>query len=91
MARLNATLDAHGAADDRLDADDVFCTMRHAKRHCGLRDRRGAPRCPKNAELYALLTDGADAAALGALHDAAVDARITAHAFLEGRRRGWWA
>lgn len=86
-ARLNETLAAHGV--DGGPVGGVFCTMRSAKRHCGLVDRRGAPRCPKNAELYALL-HGRDAAELGGLHDAAVDARVTAHAFLEGRRRGWW-
>lgn len=90
VARLNATLAAHGLAE-RLAPDDVFCTMRAAKRHCGLRDARGRARCPKNAELYALLHGGARAEALGgALHDAAADARVTAHAYLAGRRRGWW-
>ena len=92
--RLNETLRAHGM-EQRLEADDVFCTMRSAKRHCGLRDRRGAHRCPKNVELYDILVGtggGAEASsAFGSLHDAAVDARITAHAFLAGRRRGWWS
>ena len=88
VGRIEETLAAHGVAE-RLDVD-VFCTMRSAKRHCGLVDRRGAPRCPKNAELYSTLFEGADAAELGSLHDAATDATITAHCFLQGRRRGWW-
>lgn len=87
VARLNHTLAAYGMAE-RVDAAAVFCTMQAAKRHCGLVGAGGRPRCPKNAELYALL-GGADDC--GALHDAANDARITARSFVLGRRRGWWA
>lgn len=90
VARLNETLFAHGMPE-RLDLDDVFCTMRHAKRHCGLLDRRGAPRFPKNAELYELLYTTPAISRMGELHDATVDARITAMSFLEGRRRRWWS
>lgn len=88
VIRVRETLAAH-----RIDADvdKVFCTMQAAKRHCGLVDRRGRARCPKNGELYAILFDGADARRLGPLHDAATDATVTAHCFLQGRRAGWWA
>lgn len=86
VSRLNETLSAHGFKD-RLG--DVFCTMRGAKRHCGMVDRRGAPKCPKNDELYRHLY-GADASTIGTLHDATTDATVTALNFLEGRRRGWW-
>lgn len=78
VARLNATLRWYGVPDE-LASEDVFCTM-HAS-------RRGK-RSFKNAELYHELTgkDSVDAR----LHDAAVDAEITARSFLAGRRRGWW-
>lgn len=94
VARLNETLVAHGMHDEQVGTDLVFCTMHGSKRHCGLTNRRGAMRCPKNAELYELLTgeDVVEAVTGGAaLHDAATDARITARSYLEGRRRGWWA
>lgn len=91
VERLNETLRAFGVPDLQLREEDVFCTMRAAKRHCGLTDRRGAARFPKNGELYSLLHAGRDAATdHGPLHDAAADARITAACYLEGRRRQWW-
>lgn len=91
VARLNATLEAHGL-EERLRVSDVLCTMRGAMQHCGLRSAQGRLRCPKNAELFSILHGGkrAEDCFEGSLHDAAVDARITAHSFLQGRRRGWW-
>ena len=88
VGRMNETLRAW-EMPERLEAEDVFCTMRGAKRHCGLVGRTGAPRCPKNAELYALLT-GHPEPADETLHDAAADARLTAQSYLAGRRKGWW-
>lgn len=110
IARLNDTFKGHGLPH-RIGADEVFCTMRAGRQRCNLRTVKGAPRCPKNSELYEILVSDAlgrgpegyalpqfaiDLATLTSpdsssqLHDAAVDARITAHAWLEGRRKGWW-
>jgi DNA polymerase III epsilon subunit-like protein len=89
VARMNETLRAHGMGEQEINFP-VFCTMREAKRHCGLRNRVGGPRYPKNEELYTILTGGDAAQDHGTLHDAAADARVTAHSFLHGQRRGWW-
>lgn len=91
LARFNATLLAHGIDDEFLLPDQIFCTMQKSKRHCILTNVNGNPRCPKNAELFSLLHGVSPGERFeGSLHDATVDARITGHSFLEGRRRGWW-
>ena len=89
IARMNETLQAHGMCE-RLHKEDIFCTMQNAKRLCGLKDARGLPKCPKNNELYSILTGDTDLTRFGDLHDAATDARVTALSYAAGRRRGWW-
>ena len=88
--RLNATLRAYGV-DERIDDNMVFCTMRGAQPHCQLKNAAGRARCPKNEELYHILTGGlAEKDVGGALHDAANDACVTARAYIAGRARGWF-
>lgn len=72
-----------------LDASDCFCTMQEAKRHCGLTNKRGAPKPPKNIELYRALFSGSEPN-VGRLHDALNDVRVTAASFKAGAERGWW-
>ena len=85
VARLNETFAAHGLLD-RIDVQDVFCTMVATKKH----DGKGA-KMTKNGLLYSRLHGGrCPYECMGRLHDAAVDARITAINYLAGRRIGWW-
>ena len=77
----------HGM-DREITADECFCTMRNSTDHCGLLNRRGAPKPPKNEELYAHLF-GAPPRWAG-LHGALDDSYVTALSFREGARRGWW-
>ena len=89
VGRLNDTLVWH-SMPQRLDGDDCFCTMRAAKRHCGLQTRTGQPKNPKNEELFRILTGKEASEEFGELHDATADALVTATSFNEGRRRRWW-
>ena len=91
VARLAETLRAHGLEDERpLAEEEVLCTMRTARERCGLRNAAGRPRYPKNAELYEILAGEPVEERFGRLHDALADARVTAHAYVHGRRVGWW-
>lgn len=72
-----------------LDASECFCTMRKSSLLAGLTNKKGAPKWPKNAELYAVLHDGSQPT-WAALHSARDDARVTSRSYLAGRQRGWW-
>ena len=62
--------------------------MERSKHRLGLRNRRGALKPPKNAELYAHLVgiELDDAT----LHDALADVRVTGASFFAGRAKRWW-
>ena len=72
-----------------LSGGECFCTMRRATLLAGLRNKNGAPKWPRNAELYAVLHDGSQPT-WAALHSARDDARVTARSYLAGKRKGWW-
>ena len=75
--------------DRTLDASECFCTMRKSTLLAGLTNKKGAPKWPKNAELYAVLHEGAQPT-WAALHSARDDSRVTACSYLAGKQRGWW-
>ena len=64
-----------------------YCTMQSTVNLVGLTKCNGHPKPPKNSELYFFLFATEPK---GQLHDALVDARITAQSFAELRRRDWW-
>ena len=84
--RLNYTCAKNGLSPI-LEKKDVFCTMRQSAKFCNLKNVQGRQRCPKNVELYEILTGVPPE---GQLHDALADCRITAVAFVKGSMRGWW-
>jgi DNA polymerase III epsilon subunit-like protein len=77
----------HGM-DREISADECFCTMRNSKNYCGLKDRRGAAKPPKNEELYERLFGSRPHWA--GLHGALDDSYVTALSFREGVRVGLW-
>jgi len=70
-----------------LTAHECFCTMRSATPFCGLTNKRGQSKAPKNSELYEILHGHPTNARL---HDALEDVRVTASSFKAGCERGWW-
>ena len=86
LQRLAHTADALGVAP--LDPPTVLCTMKASRGQCGLVTATGHAKAPKNEELYHFLFP--DAPPPSGLHDALVDARITAASLAEGHRRGMW-
>ena len=87
-ARVMTNTARYHGMDRELSADECFCTMRNSTSHCGLLNRRGAPKPPKNEELYECLF-GAPPRWAG-LHGALDDSYVTALSFKEGARLGWW-
>lgn len=85
---LSQTALRHGVKEWGLEVHHVFCTMKSSKFRCGLIDKAGRLKNPKNQELYYFLTGKKPE---GALHDAKVDVRVTARSFEIGKRRGFWA
>ena len=81
---------AQHALPYELKGSECFCTMRSATNLCGLVDKRGRPKPPKNKELYSHLHDGRDPEEWARLHDALDDVRVTASSFKAGCERGWW-
>ena len=81
---------AQNAMARELQVDECFCTMRSATAFCGLTNKRGAPKPPKNKELYSHLHEGRDPEEWAKLHDALDDVRVTACSFKAGCERGWW-
>ena len=84
---LNQTAQKWGL-EQRLSMEDTFCTMRSATPHCGLRNRTGHKKAPRNSELFQLLTG--KSCDETQLHDAAVDISVTATSYRLGRARRWW-
>tara|TARA_B100000787_G_scaffold97703_1_gene72068 strand:+ start:2424 stop:3194 length:771 start_codon:yes stop_codon:yes gene_type:complete len=73
-----------------LVADDVFCTMKSARVHCGLiSTKTGRLKAPSNTELYEMLTG--ETVATEELHNALFDVSLTSASFFQGARRGWWS
>ena len=62
--------------------------MRSATPFCGLTNKRGGPKPPRNSELYEMLHG--DFPHWAKLHDSLDDVRVTAHNFKEGCEKGWW-
>jgi DNA polymerase III epsilon subunit-like protein len=88
VSRLAHAAAFHGAASHlSFDAKDVLCTMRLGARHCGLKNKVGRQKPPRNDELHCYLFGSAP---VEELHDAMEDVRVTARNFVEGRRRGMW-
>lgn len=84
---VSNTAESCGLARD-LRASECLCTMQLSKRRLDLRNKRGALKPPKNAELYAHLVGiELDHATL---HDALADVRVTGASFFAGRARRWW-
>lgn len=66
----------------------VFCTMKASKLHCGLKSlKTGRAKAPSNSELYEILTGGP---AVGELHNALFDLKVTSTSYFQGAKRGWW-
>ena len=82
---VSNTAESCGLARDLL-ASECLCTMELSKHRLGLRNRRGALKPPKNAELYAHLVgiELDDAT----LHDALADVRVTDPISLRARSAG---
>lgn len=70
-----------------LAKSDCFCTMLASKQLCGLVNKRGSPKNPKNSELYEILHGHPPTARL---HDALEDVRVTAASYKAGCENGWW-
>ncbi len=81
---------AENALPRDLQASECFCTMRKATPRCGLINKRGGVKSPKNKELYSMLHNGKDPATSFNLHDALDDVRVTAASYKAGCERGWW-
>ena len=79
---------AQNALSYELEAQDCFCTMRAATPHAGLVNKRGAPKPPKNSELYEIFHHAPPDWAV--LHNALDDVRVTACNYRGGRDQGWW-
>jgi len=103
VKRQNGLLIAHNAAFDasaitqtarrwdlpyRLPKSSCFCTMRNATAYCGLLNKLGRPKPPKNATLYRILAGGPPLWAK--LHDALDDTKITLHNYKLGRACRWF-
>ena len=86
VARLNYTARAWGV-ESSLTLAHVLCTMQRSAMHCGLRDRAGRKKRPRNDELYRHLFGQLPGVVL---HDALNDTRVTLASFAEGHRRRWW-
>jgi len=71
-----------------MDRDDFFCTMRAAMPHCGLVNKVGRPKAPRNSELFHYLSGVTCDEKL--LHDAQADIALTASSYRLGRERRWW-
>lgn len=73
-----------------ISAEDLFCTMKSSKAHCGLTSTKtGKPKAPSNTELYELLTG--EKVATEGLHNALFDISLTSTSFFQGAKRGWWS
>ena len=79
---------AENALPRELCTHECFCTMRAATARCGLVDKRGRPKPPKNSALYEALHGAPPDFAC--LHDALDDVRVTAASYQAGRQKGWW-
>ena len=79
---------AENALPREICSSECFCTMRAATARCGLVDKRGRPKPPKNSVLYEILHGAPPDFAC--LHDALDDVRVTAASYQTGRQKGWW-
>ena len=91
---LQQTADAHGLGplDWNLLASDVFCTMQRSRKILNLPSKNNPKRtkAPSNAELYRHLYKKRPGDAVGPLHEALNDCKLTALCFAAGRKRGGW-
>lgn len=71
-----------------LGVKDVFCTMSQSTLQCKLEPfRYGTFKWPRLTELADILGIKYDSSTL---HGALADTRLTAQAYLAGRKSGWW-
>ena len=91
---LQQTAAAHGLRgfEWTLVASDLFCTMKRSRKILNL-PAKANPRHtkpPSNTELYRHLYKRRPGDAVGPLHDAINDCKLTALCFAAGQKRGWW-
>ena len=92
---LRQTATAHGLVADAewtLSASDLFCTMKRSRKILNL-PAKANPKLtkpPSNTELYRHLYKRRPGDAVGPLHDAINDCKLTALCFAAGQKRGWW-
>lgn len=92
---LRQTAIAHGLVGDAewtLSASDLFCTMKRSRKILNL-PAKANPKLtkpPSNTELYRHLYKRRPGDAVGPLHDAINDCKLTALCFAAAQKRGWW-
>ena len=92
---LRQTAVAHGLVSDGewpLRANDLFCTMKRSRKILNL-PAKANPKLtkpPSNTELYRHLYKRRPGDAVGPLHDAINDCKLTALCFAAAQKRGWW-
>lgn len=92
---LRQTAVAHGLVGDgewTLGASDLFCTMKRSRKILNL-PAKANPKLtkpPSNTELYRHLYKRRPGDAVGPLHDAINDCKLTALCFAAAQKRGWW-
>lgn len=92
---LRQTAIAHGLVGDGewpLRASDLFCTMKRSRKILNL-PAKANPKLtkpPSNTELYRHLYKRRPGDAVGPLHDAINDCKLTALCFAAAQKRGWW-
>ena len=92
---LRQTAVAHGLVGDGewpLGAGDLFCTMKRSRKILNL-PAKANPKLtkpPSNTELYRHLYKRRPGDAVGPLHDAINDCKLTALCFAAAQKRGWW-
>ena len=84
--------DMVGDAEGTLSASDLFCTMKRSRKILNL-PAKANPKLtkpPSNTELYRHLYKRRPGDAVGPLHDAINDCKLTALCFAAAQKRGWW-
>lgn len=86
VARINHTAVKHNISK-KLDAHDMFCTMKNSTARCGLLKINGRTKAPTNSELHFKLVGKLPTENL---HDALEDCRVTLKSYIQGCIQGWW-
>ena len=79
-------------AEWTLSASDLFCTMKRSRKILNLPAKANSKltKPPSNTELYRHLYKRRPGDAVGPLHDAINDCKLTALCFAAAQKRGWW-